>query len=153
MASVNKQRVGDDDTYEATEVIEAGQLVIPASGATHAGVQGIAVAGASATNVLGVASQRAEPVADQNLTGTDDDGYPYVNYNPVDELVTVYKHCVTTVTYNAAAVAYGVKLVAGASGAVKAYTAGTDDAESIIGECRVVGGMGASGGAGLALIY
>lgn len=152
MAGVNKVRSGDADNYEATEVIEGGQLVVPAAGATNAGVQGIAVAGAAATNVLGVAARRAEPVADQNLEGTDNDGYPVLNVNSVNEFTTVYKHAVVEVTYTAAAVAFGTKLVAAAGGEVTGFTA-AGDAETIVGECRVIGGMGAAGGKGLALIY
>lgn len=153
MAGVNKQQTGDAQVYEATEVIDGGLLVIPAAGATHPGVQGIAKAGATALNVLGVTSRRAEPVANQNLTSTDGDGYPVVYPNPVSELVTVYKNAVVKVTYTAVAVAYGVKLKAAANGQVAAWVSGTDSPAAIIGECRVVGGMGAGGGVGYALIY
>lgn len=152
MAGINSVRIGDDDTYEATVVINGGQLVVPATGATHPGIQGIAVAGAAAANSLGVAARRAEPVADQNLTSTDADGYPVAYPNPVDELTTVYKHRVVEVTYTAAAVAFGAKLVTAANGAVAA--AGDTPVEgTIVGECRVVGGMSSAGGVGLAYIY
>lgn len=153
MASANRVRSGDADTYEATEVIEGGLLVVPASGATISGVQGMAIAGDAAVNVLGVTSQRAEPAANQNLTGTDSDGYPITFPNTVDELATVYKHAVVSVTYTAAAVGFGAKLAAAAGGAVRAFVAGTDPSDSVVGECRVIGGMGSGGGAGLALIY
>lgn len=152
MAGVNRVRSGDSDIYEATEVVEGGQLVVPATGATNPGVQGIAVAGAGAANVLGVAARRAEPLADQSLTGTDADGYPVAYANPVNELTAVYKDAVVQVTYTAAAVGYGDKLIAAANGAVAAAPAATD-AQEIVGECRVVGGMGAAGGVGPALIY
>lgn len=153
MAGVPKTRHGDDDVYEAVAVINGGQLVVPAAGATNAGVQGITVAGAGATDCVGVASRRAEPVANQNLTGTDADGYPTAYPNPVNELVTVYKACVVKVTYTAAAVAFGKKLKAAASGQVAAWVSGTDAADLIVGECRVVGGMSAAGGTGYAYIY
>lgn len=153
MTGVPKVRIGHDDVYEATVAIDGGILVIPASGATNAGVQGIAIAGDAAQNVLGVTSRRAEPVASQDLTGTDSDGYPYAYPNPVNELVTVYKRAVVKVTYTAAAVAFGAKLAAAASGHVRAYVEGTDPADSVVGECRVVGGMSSAGGAGLAYIY
>lgn len=152
MTGVPKVRIGHDDTYEATVAIDGGVLVIPATGATNPGVQGIAIAGDAAKNVLGVTSRRAEPVANQNLTGTDADGYPFVNVNPVNELVTVYKRAVVKVTYTAAAVAYGVKLAAAANGAVRAW-ASADGPDAVVGECRVVGGMSSAGGAGLAYIY
>lgn len=153
MAGVNKVRVGNDDIYEATVVIAGGQLVVPNAGATNAGVQGIKVAGAGATDVLGVAAREAEPVANQNLASTDGDGYPVAYPNPVNELTAVYKGCVVPVTYTAVAVAFGKKLKAAANGAVAAWVSGTDASDLIVGECRVVGGMGSGGGTGLALIY
>lgn len=153
MAGNNKQRHGHDDVYEAvTNPINSGVLVIPASGATNPGVQAIVPAGDAAKNVLGVTARRADPVGQQNLSGTDADGFPVVYPNPVNELTTVYKRCVATVTFTAVAVGFGVKLAAAANGQVRAWVAG-DGADAIIGECRVVGGMGSAGGAGLAYIY
>lgn len=152
MAGVNKTRIGNDDIYEATAVVDGGLLVVPAAGATNAGVQGIAVAGDGADNCLGVAARRAEPLANQNLTGTDGDNYPLTYANPVNELTAVYKNCVLDVTYTAAAVGFGAKLASAAGGHVRAWVA-ADGPESIVGECRVVGGMGAGGGTGKALIY
>jgi hypothetical protein len=153
MAGNVKSRIGDDDVYEATAIVNGGDLVIASGVATNAGLQGIAQAGATSAVVLGVAARRAEPVANQALTGTDGDGFPVAYPNPVNELTTVYKHCVTTVVYTAVAVAFGVKLKSAAAGQVAAWVSGTDPAGTIIGECRVVGGMGAGGGAGLAYIY
>lgn len=153
MTSVPKIREGNDDVYEATEVIDGGLLVVPAAGATNSGVQGIAKAGATALNVLGVTATRSEPVASQNLTGTDGDGFPTVYPSPVSELTTVYKNAVVNVTYTAVAVAFGVKLKAAANGQVQAWVSGTDSPAAIVGECRVVGGMSAAGGVGQALIY
>lgn len=153
MAGVNKVVTGDNDVYEATEVVEGGQLVVPADGATLAGKQGVAVAASGATDVLGVAARRAEPVADQNQSGTDSDGYDVTYVTTINELTTVYKHAVVPVGYLASAVGFGAKLVAATGGKVKAFTSGTDDASLIVGECRVVGGMGSGGGTGLALIY
>lgn len=153
MTGNNKNRQGDDDIYEATVVIAEGLLVVPAAGAVNPGVQGIALAGATALNVLGVTARRSEPVANQALTATDGDGYPVVYPNPVSELTAVYKHCVATVTYTAVAVAYGVKLKAAANGQVAAWVSGTDSSAAVIGECRVVGGMSSAGGKGFAYIY
>ena len=169
MAGVNKVRKGDDDIYEATAVINGGQLVVPAAGATNAGVQGIAVAGDGATNVLGVAARRAEPVANQNLATTDGDGFPVAYPNPVNELTAVWKGCVvpvtyaSTSTYTSPGVAFGQKLVAAANGEVRPWNEtdpdgagalGPDtDPRMIVGECRQVGGVGAAGGVALALIY
>lgn len=153
MTGVPRTQSGDAIVYEATEVIAGGLLVVPAAGATNPGVQGIAKAGATALNVLGVTSRLAEPVANQNLTATDGDGYPVVYPNPVSELVTVYKNAVVDVTYTAVAVAYGVRLKTAANGQVQAWVSGTDSAAAVIGECRVVGGMTGAGGVGKALIY
>lgn len=154
MAGVPKTRVGNDDVYEAVgAAIDGGLLVVPVAGATNPGVQGIQAAGATALNVLGVTARRADPVGSQGLTGTDADGYPVTYTNPVNELTTVYKNAVVNVTYTAAAVGFGVKLKSAAGGQVQAWVSGTDSPAAIVGECRVVGGMGAAGGKGLALIY
>ena len=156
MSGVNKVRKGHDDIYEAVgaAAIAGGSLVVPAAGATNAGVQGIDTAGAGALDVLGVAARRAEKVSLQALTGTDGDGYPVTYANPVNELTAVYKQCVVEVTYAAVAVAFGKKLKAAANGTVTPWVDGTDtDAALIVGECRVIGGMGAGGGKGLAYIY
>lgn len=154
MGSINKVRVGNDDVYEATEPVAAGDLVVPASGATISGKQGVAVAGAAAVNVLGVASESADTDANLSDSGTGDDGYPVTTVHQVDPLVTVYKGAVVEVTYTAAAVGYGDKIVAAANGEVAAYdSVAPDPVGSIVGECRVVGGMGSGGGKGLALIY
>lgn len=154
MAGVNKVRTGDADVYEAVgATVNGGQLVVPVTGATNAGVQGIEAAGDAAVNVLGVAARTAIPVADANLEGTDANGYPVTNVSTINELTTVYKHAVVAVTYTAAAVAFGAKLAAAANGGVRAFVAGTDASDAVVGECRVVGGMGAAGGTGLALIY
>lgn len=152
MAGANKVRTGHDDVYEATATVLGGQLVVPAGTATNPGLQGIGPAGDGSDNCLGVAARRAEPVGSQNLTGTDADGYPIAYPNPVNELTTVYKRAVVPVTYTAAAVGFGAKLASAANGAVRAWVA-ADGPESMVGECRVPGGMSAAGGTGLAYIY
>lgn len=153
MAGVNKTRKGHDDVYEAVAVVNGGNLVVPVAGATNASVQGIEPAGDAAVNVLGVAARRAEPVADQSLATTDGDGYPVAFPNPVNELTTVYKQAVLDVVYTAAAVGFGEKLAAAANGEVRKFVAGTDPVDAMVGECRVVGGMGSGGGTGKAFIY
>lgn len=152
MAGVNKVRIGNDDIYEATEVIAGGLLVEAAAGATNAGVQGIKKAVASSKVALGVTARLAEPVLNQDLATTDGDGYPVAYPNPVSELTAVYKGCVVPVTYTASAVAFGAKLMSAGAGLVEAAPAATD-AQEIVGECREVGGVGAGGGVALALIY
>jgi hypothetical protein len=153
MAGIVKVAHGDDDVYEATTTVDGGMVVIPSGTATHPELQGIAPATAGATNVLGVAARRAVPVGSQATTGTDSDGYPYAAPNVANELTTVYKACKVPVTYTAAAVAFGKKLKAAANGQVALWVSGTDAADLIIGECRVIGGMGSGGGVGLAYIY
>lgn len=161
MSGVVKSRIGDDDVYEATAIVNGGDLVVPSGTATNPDKQGIAQAGAAAANVLGVAARRAEPVGSQSLSGTDADGYPIAYPNPVNELTTVYKHCVTDVVYAAGtAVPFGAKLQAAANGQVTlwaaqgaTYAQGAGNANQIVGECRVIGGMGTGGGKGKAYIY
>ena len=155
MAGITKIREGNDDIYEAVVAVEGGQVVVPDTGATNPGVQGIQPAGADAHNVLGVAGRRAEPVASQNLTGTDGDGYPFVDVNPVNELTVVYRGCVVPVNYApGTAVAFGDKIKSAASGEVTLWVSGTDASDLCIGECRVIGGVGAAGATlAPALIY
>ena len=150
MAGINKVSHGDDEVYEAmTAAIQGGNLVVPAAGATNPGIQGAAVAGDAAINVIGVAAREALPVSLQTTTGTDGDGYPYVAPNQVNELFTVYSHAVVPVVYTAAAVAFGAALCTAAGGKVRAWVSGTDRADTIVGFCRVVGGMSSAGGVGL----
>lgn len=163
MAAINKTRQGNDDIYEAagSAAISGGKLVVPHSGATNPGVQGIDTAGAAANNVLGVAARDAIPVGLQTTVATDADGFPIVNPDQPNELTAVWKGCVVPVTYAAGtAVAFGQKIQAAASGDVTAWAAQTatyaqadGNADTIVGECRVVGGMGTGGGVGLAYIY
>ena len=150
MAGTNKRVVGDDEVYEATNiVVPSGVVVIPHTGTpVNAGKQGITVAGDAAKNVLGVSAARAVPVSLQVTSGTDADGYPVAMPFVDNELVTVYAHGVVNVTYTAVAVAYGAKLAAAANGQVRAWIT-ADGADAIIGVCKVVGGMSAAGGVGL----
>ena len=153
MAGISKVSHGNDEVYEAmTAEIVGGALVVPAAGATNPGIQGIATAGDAAVNVIGVAAREALPVSLQTTTGTDSDGFPFANVGQVTELTTVYSQGVFPVVYTAVAVAYGVKLCTAAAGKVRAWVSGTDPASSIIGTCRVVGGMSSAGGVGLAKI-
>lgn len=153
MSGINKVSHGHDQVFEAVAVVNGGQLVVPTTGATNPGVQGVTVAGDAAVNVVGVAARRAEPVANQNLTGTDPDGFPVTYPNPVNELTAVYRQAIVPVTYTAVAVSYGTKLCAAASGAVRAWVSGTDPASAIVGECAQPGGVSSAGGTALAYIY
>ena len=152
MAGINKVVSGEQDVYEATAIVDGGNLVIAGGVATLPGKQGIVKAGDAAKNVLGVAARRAEPVANQGLTSVDGDGYPVTYPNPVSELTAVYKQAVAPVVYTAVAVAFGAKLAAAAGGLVRAWIT-ADGADAIVGECRAVGGVSAAGGVALALIF
>lgn len=154
MAGTNKFSHGDDEVYEAVDArILSGSLVVPSTTpATNPGLQGVKTADDGDIDVIGVASHQALPVDDQQNTGTDADGYPFVNATGVpEETLTVYSHGVFAVRYVAAAVPYGAPLAAAAAGAVRALT-DTDDPRALIGFCRVVGGMSAAGGLGHAKI-
>jgi hypothetical protein len=153
MAGVPKTRIGHDDVYEAVATIPGGRLVVPADGATNPGKQGIDLAGDAAVDVLGVASRLAQPTPEVVESETDADGYPSLAVSPVNELVTVYKRCVLKVEYtDDGAIDFGAKLAAAADGMVRLWVTG-DGAAAMVGECRVVGGMSADGGVGLAYIY
>jgi hypothetical protein len=172
MTAINKQRQGNDDILENVTdhttgggYVDGGLLVVPSTATTsNAGVQGFVVAGDAAKNVLGVTARKTLSVDGQENASTNDpDGFPFVNPDSLNELTAVWKGCVVPVTFTAAAVAYGTKLVAAAGGKVRAYVplaeaVGTDataltgdDPSAIVGECRAV--VGAGGGVGLALIY
>jgi len=154
MAGINKVSHGHDDVYEAVGgTVLGGAVVIPQAGATNPGKQGINTAGANSALVLGVAARLAIPVASANTSGQNNgEGYPYAYADPVNELTTVYKQAVVPVVYTAAEVGFGQKLASAANGKVQAW-ANTLTADTIIGECRVVGGMNSAGGVGLAYIY
>lgn len=154
MSAITKVSHGDDQVYEAVDAnLAAGVVVIPSTTTTDSGLQGIKVAGNTAKNVVGVSAKSCITAANQAAAqaGTGSDGYPFVDVAAPSELTTVYSHAVVPVTYTAAAVAYGAKLAAAASGAVRAWVT-ADDADAIIGHCRVVGGMSSAGGVGLAFI-
>lgn len=155
MAGTNKVSRGDDEVYEAVDArILSGSLVVPSTTpATQPGLQGVKTAGDGATDVLGVASHQALPVDDQQNTGTDADGYPFVNATGVpEETLTVYSHGVFHVRYTAAAVAFGAPLAAAANGDVRAFDSADDDPAALIGFCREVGGVSSAGGLALAKI-
>lgn len=153
--SINKQSSGDDIVYEAVDAnLNAGVVVIPSTTATVSGLQGIKVAGDAAVNVLGVSAKSCVTEANQaaDAVGTEGYGYPFVDASVPTARTTVWNHAVVPVTYTAVAVAYGTRLCAAASGAVRAWVSGTDPADSIIGWCAQPGGVSASGGVALARI-
>lgn len=147
MPSVNptyQGRNGIEVAYEALTAVAGGQLVIPQTGATSTGAQGIQPAGAGALNVLGVAQSDAIPTSAQAgyTTGTSafDASYPLIDTSVPDNTTAVYTDVVIPVLYTAVAVAYGTRLKAAAAGAVAAFVHGTDDPAMVIGWCAQVGG-------------
>lgn len=148
---------GNVQTYEAVgSLILGGQLIIPTTGNTLAGVQAATVAGAGALNCIGVASADAVPAASQGTyaatTAGYDAGYPYVDTSVPDPTFAAYTDVVIKVTYVAGAVAFGDRLKCGAAGAVAKWITGTDLANLIIGSCAEPGGT-AGGVVALAKIY
>lgn len=153
MAAITPRTSGDADVYEAVDAnLAAGVLVIPSTTATESSLQGVKVATAGATNVLGVSSKSAVTAANRAAaeTGTDQ-GYPLTDASVPNATLVVYRRKVVPVTYTAVAVAFGVKLKAAAAGAVAAWVSGTDAADLIVGESRSV--MSGAGGVGYAYIY
>lgn len=159
MAGVPKIRGGDvDRTYEAVDAnVAGGQLVIPSTTATESGEPGATPAGAAATNVLGVAATDAVTAANRaalvSSSGGGPGAYPYTDTSVPPATFTAYNHCETKVQYLAGtAVPFNSPLKAAASGQVTLFVVGTDAFEKYVGRCRVVGGMGTGGGAGVAYI-
>jgi hypothetical protein len=155
MSAINKVAKGQDQVYEAVDAnLAAGVVVVPSTTPTVSGLQGIKAAGDAAKNSLGVSARSCITEANRAAMETGDTGYgyPFVDASVPNATTAVYKAAVVPVTFTAAAVAFGVKLAAAANGAVRAW-ASADGADAIIGECRVVGGMSAAGGVGLAYIY
>lgn len=154
MSAVVKRNTGDL-TYEAVDAnLAGGELVIPSTTATESGLQGVKAAGDAALTVLGVASKPSITAANRAAleSSTDTSGFPVVNASVPSATLAVYNDTVCPVTYTAAAVAYGTKLVAAANGAVRAYVPATDDAAAVVGWCAQPGGVSAAGGPALARI-
>lgn len=159
----NRASTGASDMHEnsSSGEIGPGLAAIPWSGATHTGVQGFNVAGNGAVNFIGITARTTWPASlldgeTNNLT--DADGFPLtdVDMAQVSEMTPLLRRCVCRVVYaSGTAVGYGGKLQTAPNGQVTAYSdaSGAGDPSAIIGECRVVGGMGTSGGEGLAYIY
>jgi hypothetical protein len=153
--SINPRTTGDADVYEAVDAnLIAGVFVIPSATATESGLQGVAVAGNAAKNVVGVSAKSAVTAANRAAeeNGTLTDGYPFTDASVPDATLTVYRRKVVPVTYTAAAVGFGAKIASAAAGQARAWVTG-DGPDAIVGECRVVGGMSSAGGVGLAYLY
>lgn len=112
------------ETYQVSGAVTGGQLVVPDG-------QQITVAAAGATDVLGVAVQDADLASNQNTSGTN------VTAAIDRQEVAVAYRGVYRLTFDGAGsgAAFGALLVAGASGTVDAYTAGTSTYDAIVGKC------------------
>lgn len=160
MASVSPKfqgKNGNVQTFEAVGgLILGGQLVVPSTGNTIAGVQAAAVAGVGALNCIGVASMDAVPAANQATYTTGVGGYDaslaYIDTSVPDPTFAAYTDVVINVTYAAGAVAFGDRLKCAATGAVAKWVTGTDNANLIVGSCAQPGGT-AGGVVALAKIY
>jgi hypothetical protein len=129
-------------SYQVASAVSGGQLVMPNS--TTAGDVKVKAATAAATTVLGVAATDAAPLTEPALpTGTDDNN-PLLESSALMPNTAVYNHVVINVTYTGAA-NFGELLVAGASGQVTAYTAGTSTYDTVVGRCVQPGGVAAAG--------
>lgn len=151
-------RLQDDQpiTYEAlTAIIKGGQIVVPTAGATFdPTLQGIAVSGDAALNVLGVASKDAVPrsLRAGYETGNTayDTAYIATDISVPDADVTVYNDVVGYVNFTGAC-AYGEPICSAVNGGVRHWVTGTDNPAAIIGSCHQPGGVSAAG-VGLARI-
>jgi hypothetical protein len=151
----NQGKFGNVITYEALTNVTGGQLVVPQTGATASGAQGIQPAGAAATNCIGVAQSDALTAATvaSDTTGTEgfDSTYPLIDASVPDSTTAVYTDVVINVTYTGA-VAYGQRLKCAAAGAVAAWVDGTDTDQALcVGWCAQPGGV-TGAGTGLARI-
>lgn len=154
MPTLNKRNEGDI-TYEVVDAnLKGGVLVIPSTTATSdPSLQGVKVATDAAVNVVGILGTdcvtAANQAAAQSFTGSDPGDYAFTDVSVPGPTSVVYDHGFFPMTYTAVAVAYGIKLCAAASGAVRAWVSGTDPASSIIGWCAQPGGVGSGGGVAL----
>lgn len=151
MPSVNPKfqgRNGIEITYEALTNVAGGQLVVPQTGATASGLQGIQPAGLNAANCIGVAQSDALTAAAiaTATTGTEswDTSYPLIDASVADSTTAVYVDVVINVAYTGAC-AYGATIKCAAAGAVAPWVSGTDAANLAIGWCAQPGGVAGAG--------
>lgn len=144
VTSIQRRSSGEDDVFEAVDAnLAAGVFVIPSTTATtDPSLQGIKVATDAAVNVLGVSQKSCVTAANQAAveSGTDSQNFPFANTGIPTPQTTVFASGVVPVTYAAGAVAYGVRLCAGAAGVARAWVSGTDAEEAVCGICAQPGG-------------
>ena len=151
-SQVTRLKAAEPIVYEAlTAVLPAGKLVVATAGTTSdASLQGIVANSTDgAQNILGYTTKDAVPVSLQAtyFTGTMgyDAGYPFVDASVPSQTVAVERSGVTVLAYTGAACNYGDRLAANATGGVRKYVHGTDNADQIVGWCAQPGGVGAPG--------
>lgn len=131
MSGVLVRQSDGPDTFQVSAAVTGGQLVAPTTGGQ------VGPAGASATNVLGVALNDAQPSGSA----------PTNPINPAwpAPFVAVAHTVDVRVTY-AAAANFGDKLVAAANGQVTSIggTAAATDARQIVGMCTEPLGVAAN---------
>lgn len=126
-------------TYQVNSAVTGGQLVIPDTTLTPAGVK---TATALAVNVIGVAATDA-------AVRTSQAGQNPANLAQVADYVAVYYNVEIPVTYVSSA-NFGQKLAAAATGQVQpwtvqgaTYSQAAGNADQIVGICTEPGGVGA----------
>lgn len=117
-------------TYLAGVLIAERQLVVPGSGGTAGKA---IVAGAGATNCLGMARTAALP-AGTDPTFTTTGGFPAIDLSQVTDEFPVERHGVQRLLARGT-IAWGDKIKCGATGGVVKWIPGTDLAETKIGQC------------------
>jgi len=147
MSGLVKVRV-HDAVYEAVDAnLAAGTLVIPSATATESGLPGIAAAGATALNCIGVAAKdcvtAANRAALESGTTAAPMSAPFVDASIPTATTTVYDEGWFKLQYaTGTAVARGDRVKCAAGGLVTKWVSGTDSAAAIIGRCAEAVGTG-----------
>lgn len=123
------------DSLQVSAAVAGGRLVA----ADGAAATTVSTAGLSSVLVLGVAGNDAAPIPNQaGATDAAAGGAPLLDISVVSDYVAVRHGEDLHVTY-AANCTFGALLMAGASGTVTPYVAGT--ADMIVGRCTQPGGV------------
>lgn len=140
MSGVLVRQFAGPDTFTVSAAVTGGQLVAPTSGGM------VGPAGATVSNVLGVALNDAQP-AGSAPTNPINTAWPAAT-------VAVARDCDVRVTYSAAA-NFGDLLVSAANGQVVSLggTAAATDARQIIGRCTEPLGVSGAGVVARARIF
>ena len=143
--------------YQVATLIYGGQLVVPNTTTPGTSDLTVKLAGAAATNVLGVAGNDANVLTAQ--TGSPNSyGQPIIDISVLTDYASVYFGMVDLWVWYSAQVSPGQKLLAAASGTVGPAGAGPA-ADQVVGVCTHPGGVAtamltqAIGGQGAATFF